>query len=216
MMNDMPVEREALVRIVDDNAETCASIRFFLESLGYDVLVWTDPTAFLREWREDGKPGCVLLDVRMPGLSGLELLDRLQVEGCRLPILFLTGHGDVEMAVRALKHGAVDFLLKPPEEEKIIYAVAAACAQGIRTAKLDAERARASVLWATLTEREQDVMRLVAKGLMNKQIAAALDIAEKTVRQHRGAACRKLDVRNAVETAEFLRELENPSPTAEV
>lgn len=198
----------ALVRIVDDNAQTCDSIRFFLESLGFEVLVWTDPVEFLARWRDDPRPGCILLDVRMPGLSGLELLDRLMADGCRHPILFLTGHGDVEMAVRALKHGAIDFLLKPPEEEKIIAAVERASALGVRNARVDAERESTRRLWESLTERERDVMRLVAKGLMNKQIASALEIAEKTVQQHRGAACRKLDVRNAVEAADFLRGLD--------
>ena len=196
---------QPLVRIVDDNAETCASLRFFLESLGFETAVWTDPVRFWNEWQVDPRPGCLLLDIRMPAMSGLELLDKLQAAHCRLPILFLTGHGDVEMAVRALKHGAMDFLLKPPEEEKITDAVTRAAALGMQRAREDTERAEAEANWAKLTDRERDVMQLVAKGLMNKQIAVALSIAEKTVQQHRGSACRKLDLRNAVEAAEFLR-----------
>lgn len=196
-----------LVRIVDDNAETCASLRFFLESLGFQVAVWTDPIQFLREWRADSRPGCILLDVRMPGMSGLELLDALLAGHCRHPILFLTGHGDVEMAVRALKRGAVDFLLKPPEEAKIIEAVEKAVLLGVQYGREDEEARQTIALWQKLTDREKDVMILVAKGLMNKEIAALLGIAEKTVQQHRGAAAKKLDVRNAVEAAEYLAAL---------
>ena len=195
---------EALVRVIDDNAETCASLRFFLESLGYRVSTWTDPLKFLADRELDVRPGCILLDVRMPGMSGLELLEALRTAHCRLPILFLTGHGDVEMAVRALKRGAIDFLLKPPEEAKIIEAVENAVAMGVRRFKEDAEAQQVDALWRKLTDREQDVMELVAKGLMNKQIASILGISEKTVQQHRGAAGRKLDVRNAVEAAECL------------
>ena len=197
----------ALVRIVDDNAETCASLKFFLESLGFFVETWTDPLRFLDEWRSDQRPGCVLLDVRMPGMSGLELLDKLMAEHCGLPILFLTGHGDVEMAVRALKRGAVDFLLKPPEEKKIVDAVEKAVSLGVRLFRENAEAKIVLDRWNELTAREQDVMLLVAKGLMNKQIADLLGISEKTVQQHRGSACRKLDLRNAVEAAAYLAEV---------
>ena len=197
----------ALVRIVDDNAETCASLKFFLESLGFLVETWTDPLRFLDEWRSDERPGCVLLDVRMPGMSGLELLDKLKAEHCGLPILFLTGHGDVEMAVRALKRGAVDFHLKPPEEKKIVDAVEKAVSLGIRLFRENAEAKIVLDRWNELTAREQDVMLLVAKGLMNKQIADVLGISEKTVQQHRCSACRKLDLRNAVEAAAYLAEV---------
>ena len=119
LLSELQLER-SLVRIVDDNAQTCDSLRFFLESLGFHAQTWTDPVRFLSEWREDARPGCILLDIRMPELSGLELLEKLAAQKCPHPIVFLTGHGDVEMAVRALKRGASDFLLKPPEEEKIV------------------------------------------------------------------------------------------------
>lgn len=198
--SDLPM----LIRIVDDNAETCASLKFFLESLGWQVKTWTDPAAFLHEWRSDARAGCILLDIRMPGMSGLELLDALQADRCRLPILFLTGHGDVEMAVRALKRGAVDFLLKPPQEQKFVDAIEKALAQSGRLFKEDEEARKMLDTWQKLTDRERDVMSLVAKGLMNKQIASLLGISEKTVQQHRGAAGRKLDVRNAVEAAECM------------
>ena len=207
LLSELQLER-SLVRIVDDNAQTCDSLRFFLESLGFNADTWTDPVRFLSEWREDARPGCILLDIRMPELSGLELLEKLAAQKCPHPIVFLTGHGDVEMAVRALKRGASDFLLKPPEEEKIVNAVERAVLLGFERSSEARIGKDALERWSRLTDRERDVIELVAKGLMNKQIADLLNIADKTVQQHRGSACRKLSIRNAVEAAEFLRLLQ--------
>ena len=197
------------VRVVDDNAETCESLRFFLESLRYRVLAWTDPEAFLRECGDDASPGCVLLDVRMPAMSGLEVQEALNARGNALPIIFLTGHGDIEMAVRAVKRGALDFLTKPADEAKLRGLLLQAEAESEKAQKSLAEHSRVASRFALLTEREKEVIRLAAQGLMNKVIADRLAIAEKTVKQHRGAACRKLGVRNAVEIAALLRKLED-------
>ena len=201
------IETPALIRVVDDNAMTCESLRFFFESLGYRVKTWTDPEAFLNEYAQDRDCGCLMLDIRMPKMSGLELLDRLNADGNRLPIVFLTGHGDIDMAVRALKQGALDFLQKPPEEENLMQVLEDAVALSRKIAAEDAVEKQDQALWDSLTDREKDVMRLVGTGLLNKLIADRLGISEKTVQQHRGAASRKLGVRNAVETADFLRRL---------
>lgn len=168
---------------------------------------WTDPELFLQEYIEDADLGCLILDIRMPKMSGLELLDRLNADGNVLPIIFLTGHGDIEMAVRAVKQGAFDFLQKPPEEEKLMHVLEDALRINRRQYAQEIERRQNQELWDSLTEREKDVMRLVGTGLLNKLIADRLGIAEKTVQQHRGTASRKLGVHNAVETSDFLRRL---------
>ena len=174
-----------MIYIVDDNAETAQSLAFFLESLGWRTRVWNDPEAFLHDYEALAADGCFIFDIRMPRIDGLELLERLNAKDNKRPIIFLTGHGDVNMAVKAFKNGAFDFYLKF-QAEKLAY-----------------DRKR----FDSLTDREKDVVILVGKGMMNKTIADTLKISEKTVQQHRGVACKKLNLINAVEIADFLRNL---------
>lgn len=198
--------KKSYVRVVDDEEDVRTSMALLLRLAGIDVRTY-ESAADLLENGEFETPGCLVLDIRMPGMDGLRLQETLIARHVDLPILFLTGHGDVEMAVRALKRGAVDFLLKPPEEKKIVDAVEKAISLGVRLFRENAEAKIVLDRWNDLTARERDVMLLVAKGLMNKQIADVLGISEKTVQQHRGSACRKLDLRNAVEAAAYLSEV---------
>lgn len=195
------------IYIVDDNAETAQSLAFFLESLGWRTRVWNDPETFLIDYEELAADGCFIFDIRMPKIDGLELLERLNAKGNKRPIIILTGHGDVNMVVKAFKNGAFDFFLKPPAEKELIEAVEKALTVSsdvkFQAEKLAYDRKR----FDSLTDREKDVVILVGKGMMNKTIADTLKISEKTVQQHRGVACKKLNLINAVEIADFLRNL---------
>ncbi len=197
--------RECFIYIVDDNEVTSQSLAFFFESFGYKTKVWTDPVLFINSLKSLTPIGCIILDIRMPKMNGLEVFAQLKEEGNKLPVIFLTGHGDVKMAVRALKNGAFDFLLKSPDENELVDVVQRAIALSedlkFKSDKVSYNQKRLS----TLTDREKDVIILVGKGMMNKNIADVLQISEKTVQQHRGSACRKLNLTNAVEIAEFLR-----------
>jgi FixJ family two-component response regulator len=194
-------ESTPLVRIVDDDADVGRAIGRLLLSSGYQVETFTSSGAFLARASED-RPGCAVLDVQMPELSGLELQEELGRAGQTLPIIFLTGYGTVPMTARAMKAGAVDVLVKPVDEQELLTAVERAIA---RDAAVRARRAEVEALnrrLAFLTPREYQVFSLVVTGLMNKQIAARLGTAEKTVKVHRSRMMEKLEVQC---TAELIR-----------
>lgn len=205
-----PLENpEILIRIVDDNTATCKSLEFFLEALGYQVKIWNDPEQFLKEYKEDKEDGCLLLDIRMPKISGIELHDILIKEKFRLPIIFLTGHGDVEMAVDSIKKGAFNFLLKPSNEKKLTETIEAAVQFSLETHLKENKKIIFQEVFDSLTPREKEVVRLVARGKLNKIIASDLNISEKTVQQHRSVACHKLAVRSVPELVDFLKVIDN-------
>ncbi len=190
--------------IVDDNEATSRSLKFFLQAMGYRVRTWADPREFLSSKAFESALGCIILDIRMPGLGGLQVQECLAGMRCTMPIIFLTGHGDIEMAVHAVKCGAFDFLLKPPEEAKLTRSIEGAIGQSREILRKTEQSGQMRARFETLTAREKDVALLVARGLMNKVIADRLGIAEKTVQQHRGAACRKLGVRSVADLISLL------------
>ena len=195
-----------LVRIVDDEESVRRSASFTLRVAGFNAVTYESARDFLD--RDDLRhPGCVVLDVRMPEMSGLELQQEMLRRGIDLPILFLTGHGDVGMAVSALKLGADDFCEKPIEPAKLREAVNRMTERDIaeRRHAIRVEGMRAK--YETLTEREKEILRRVALDQMNKQIAIDLDIQEHTVKIHRSNACKKLEVRSALEIHHFLTEI---------
>lgn len=195
-----------LVRIVDDEESVRRSASFTLRVAGFNAVTYESARDFLD--RDDLRhPGCVVLDVRMPEMSGLELQQEMLRRGIDLPILFLTGHGDVGMAVSALKLGADDFCEKPIEPAKLREAVNRMTERNIaeRRHAIRVEGMRAK--YETLTEREKEILRRVALDQMNKQIAINLDIQEHTVKIHRSNACKKLEVRSALEIHHFLTEI---------
>lgn len=193
----------ALVRIVDDEETVRRSESFALRVVGIDVVTYENARDFLDN--DDLRhPGCVVLDVCMPGMSGLELQQEMLRRGIDLPILFLTGHGDIGMAVSTLKLGAEDFLEKPVDPAKFRETVKRMMEKNIaaRRAKIAVERMRSR--YELLTDREKEILKRVAKDQMNKQIAIDLDIQEHTVKIHRSNACKKLEVRSALEIHHFL------------
>lgn len=212
MTETPPVVPEWQIHLVDDDAAFRRSLVFLLESMGWPVQAHASAADYL----DAGLPaleqtGCLLLDVRMPGMSGLELQQALIARGCHLPIVFITGHGDVELAVQAMKHGAFDFLEKPFKDQRLLDVVSAALRQ--READLvSSERAQqAGDRLARLSPREAEVARLVAQGLPNKLVARELDISEKTVHIHRQHVMEKAEVGSAAELARLMLQAD---PTA--
>ena len=189
-----------LVRIVDDDAQMRSSLAFMLRQEGYECAAYESARAFLTG-DAPSRPGCLLLDVRMPDMTGLELQDEMIRRGMTLPIVFLSAHGDIDMAVSALQEGALDFIQKPVDNERLLAVIAYAASANLakRAGRVDAatllERA------ASLTERELEIARALADGLVNREIAERLQIAQRTVEVHRAAVMRKLGIRKPAELA---------------
>jgi two-component system response regulator DctR len=194
------------VMLVDDEAGVRDALVFLLESRGLKVVAFDGGAALLRWLDATAAPvrGCYLLDVRMPGMSGLELFEALQARGARNPVLFLTGHGDIPMAVDALKRGAFDFLEKPYADNALVDHLCAALAVEEAGFARDAREQERSARMASLTAREREVMRRLAAGKMNKVIADELGIAIRTVEVARARVFAKLGVRSAAEVATLL------------
>lgn len=180
-----------VVFVVDDDASVRKSLARLVKTAGYEVEVFASVSEFLARAPFEG-PGCLLLDVRMPGRTGLDLQETLRAAERRLSIVFITGHGDVGSSVTAMKGGAVDFLTKPLDEEALLTAIRQAVS---RTIDEQAEQGRVTAVRtcvATLTPREAEVFALVVTGMLNKQIGARLGIAEKTVKVHRARVMEKM------------------------
>lgn len=197
-----------LIRIVDDEPEVCRSLRFMLEVAGFSVQTYLGAESFLSVEETDAV-GCLLTDVRMPGMSGLELQHKLKERHSNLPIVFLSAHGDIRMAVEAVQAGAVDFLVKPPEAEALIRVLEKACLMHAERRAVTRDLKRMEEAWAQLTDAERSTAELASKGLPNRQIASVLDVTEDTIRSRRAVIFDKLDVCNAVELSDYLHELES-------
>jgi FixJ family two-component response regulator len=199
-------ELKPLVRIVDDETTICRSEAFIFKLIGLESVCYSSAEEFL-ENLDVTRPGCVVADLQMSGMNGLEMMTEMKKRGILLPIVFLTGHGSVDSAVFALKEGATDYLQKPVKPEvlqKIVQNLIDSDVQRRQTEEaVKAKRER----YDSLTEREKEVVLCVAKDLMNKQIAVNLGIAEHTVKIHRLTALRKLGIRTALETHKFLGEI---------
>ena len=185
------VEQRAVVFVIDDDPSMRLALEDLVHSVGLEVRVFAAPQEFLQSKPPDA-PGCLVLDVRLPGMSGLTFQKELAKEGLTLPVIFITGHGDIPMSVRAMKAGAVEFLTKPFHDQELLDAIHTALER-------DTERRREAVLvaelqerYATLTERERQIMTFVVVGRANKQIAAELNLSEMTVKVHRGQVMRKM------------------------
>lgn len=198
-----------LIRVIDDDDAMRRSWAFLIEGEGWEVVTYSNALAFLAA-NDFSRPGCLLLDVRMPRMSGLELQDALKDKGVDLPIIFISGYGDIDMAVRGLKSGAVDFLQKPVDDRKLLDAISNAVLKNLNARRADAEISSFKTKLESLTQREREVIRMVAQGASNKAVAEGLGISEKTVQVHRGSAYRKLEIHNAAEIARLLMRCGDP------
>ena len=193
----------ATTHIVDDDPAVRDALQWLLQSRNVASQAWKSANEFLAFAGRD-LCGCLLLDVRMPGISGIELFDRLRALQCRLPVIFLTGHGDVAMAVQALKDGAFDFIEKPYDDNALVDKVLAAIAQDTRRNAREDSILLLEQKLAQLTHREQEVMQRILAGRLNKVIADELGIAMRTVEVHRSRIFEKMKVRSAVELSQIL------------
>jgi FixJ family two-component response regulator len=191
-------KESAVVFVVDDDASMRRSLDTLLRSLGLDVRLFASAQEFMSAERPDA-PGCIVLDVRMPGMSGLAFQQELAKAGIALPVIFVTGHGDVPMTVRAMKAGAVEFLTKPFDDQVLLDAVHAAIERDRSRRRDAAGLAGLQGRYRSLTEREREVMKLVVTGQANKQIAAELGLSLVTIKVHRGQVMRKMQARSVAE-----------------
>lgn len=185
---------EPVIHVVDDDQSVREAVQSLLESVGLTARAYGSTQAFI-EARDWPGPGCVLLDVRLPGGSGLEFQSRMTGLGILLPVIFMTGHGDIPMSVQGMKAGAVDFLTKPFRDQDLLDAVSVALERDRSRRAAEAGVGDLRARFATLSQREREVMQLVSTGQMNKQVAGELEISEVTVKIHRGAAMRKMGAR---------------------
>lgn len=181
-----------LIQLIDDDDAVRSSLALLINTVGLRVQSWADPVAFLQSFDRESI-GAIVLDVRMPGLSGLSVLERLIAQGVDQPVIMLTGHGTVEMCRRAFKAGAAEFLEKPVDDEALIEALQHAVRQHVRSRqRLQADRS-ARERYAQLSEREREVLGLIVAGLTNKEIGRALDLSPRTVETHRAHLFAKLE-----------------------
>ncbi|HWS27368.1 MAG TPA: response regulator [Xanthomonadales bacterium] len=186
------------VYLVDDDPDLLSAMQRLLESVGMLVATFPSAQVFLQE-HDRLAPGCLVLDLAMPGLSGLQLQRELQQRASPLPIVFLTGRGDIAASVQAMKHGATDFLTKPVDDFVLLAAIREALETNRLRRRTQVERERIAQCLAALTERERQVLERVVTGRLNKQIAADLGTVEKTIKFHRGNLMRKMGVRSVAE-----------------
>jgi FixJ family two-component response regulator len=195
-----------IVFVVDDEEPVGDSIAMLLRTVGLPSRVYRDPRRFLEEYRPE-MPGCLLLDVRMPQMGGLEVQQELARRNVTLPVIFITGHGDVPMAVEAMRAGALDFLQKPFNDDELIRRVQKALEQDAQERELLARSEEIERRWADLTARERDVARRIGEGAANKVVAADLGISVRTVELHRARILTKMGVRSVAQLARMLAQL---------
>jgi FixJ family two-component response regulator len=196
----------ALVHIVDDDTAVRESLGDLLRSIDYRVALYGSASDFLKAELPD-EPGCLVLDVRLPGTSGLELQEYLTGANAGMPVILMTGFGDIPMSVKAMKLGAVDFLTKPIRDQDLLHAVAAAIRRDCDRRENLAQTAQLRQKYTLLTSREREVFVLVASGRMNKQVAYELSISEVTVKMHRASVMRKLGATSVATLARMVEAL---------
>jgi RNA polymerase sigma factor (sigma-70 family) len=189
---------EPTVFLVDDEASVLKALARLLRSAGLNVETFGSPQEFLQH-HDPQAHGCLVLDVAMPGLNGLDLQRALAAKGTELPIIFLTGRGDIPMSVEAMKQGAVDFLTKPTNDEDLLAAIRAGIDKDRANRQAGAERTRIQQQLAMLTSREREVLHHIIAGKLNKQVAAELGIVEKTIKVHRARVMKKMNVQSLAE-----------------
>jgi len=197
---------QSIVFVIDDDASLGASVSSLLRSVGLQARVFASTSEFLQEKRPN-VPSCMVLDVRLPGVSGIDFQADLSKRNIHIPIVFMTGHGDIPMTVRAMKAGAVEFLTKPFRDQDMLDAVQLALERDM--SRIESEKASSGLKskFETLTPREQEIMALVASGLMNKQVAGKIGLSEITVKVHRGRVMQKMGAKTLADLVRIAEAL---------
>ncbi len=205
MVHAMPVAVPT-VFVVDDDVSVRESLELLIRHLGWRPMTFSSAQEFL-EYPREVVPNCLILDVRLPGLNGLELQERIAADRINMPIIFITGHGDVPMTVRAMKAGAAEFLTKPFDDQVLVTALQAALDRSRAALEQESALQRLKDAYATLTPRERQVMALVTQGLLNKQVGGELGLSEVTVKAHRGQVMRKMEARSLADLVNLAAKL---------
>ena len=204
---------QSIVFVIDDDASLGASVSSLLRSVGLQARVFASTSEFLQEKRPN-VPSCMVLDVRLPGVSGIDFQADLSKRNIHIPIVFMTGHGDIPMSVRAMKAGAVEFLTKPFRDQDLLDAVQLALERDL--SRIESEKAASGLKskFETLTPREREIMALVASGLMNKQVAGKVGLSEITVKVHRGRVMQKMGAKTLADLVRIAEALGIRAPAS--
>jgi two-component system response regulator FixJ len=210
------MQQEPIVYVVDDDQAMVESLSWIIESVGLKVQTYTRAQDFLDVYQSD-QPGCLLLDVRMPGMSGPELQTRLSAQNATLPIIFISGHGDVPLAVRVMKAGAIDFLTKPFNDQVLLESINKALRVDKTNREKKQESAQAEAKFALLSPRELQVLQGIVAGKQNKVISSELNISLKTVEAHRASVMKKMSVKSVPELVKMVltNNVQEPTPQEE-
>jgi two-component system, LuxR family, response regulator FixJ len=200
-------QQATTVFVVDDDEGVRNSLRFLLKSVGLASRTLSSASEFLDSYKPS-QPGCLVLDVRMPGMSGLELQQQLNLRGATIPVIFITGHGDVPMAVEAMQHGAFDFLQKPFRDQELIDRIQRALERDARSRTVLAQHARIRQRIESLTPREREVLTLMTKGKPNKVMAAELGVSQRTIEIHRARVMEKTAAASLAQLVRMVMDLE--------
>ena len=202
-----PLIAKQTVFIIDDDDAVRDSLAMLLRSVELPVETFDSGVGFLERYRPE-IAGCIVLDIRMPKMSGIEVQQRLRELGCRVPVIFITGHGDIPMAVQAIKEGAADFIQKPFRDQDLLDRIHAALAENTRQRSEDTQRASLQSCYDSLTEREREVMGMVVAGKANKVIALDLNLSQRTVEIHRARVMEKMQARSLADLVKMAIDLE--------
>jgi len=214
--SETPKMEPPVVLVVDDDASMREALNDLFGSVGLNTLLFDSAPALLQSKLPDA-PSCLVLDIRLPGVSGLDFQSQLVSSNINIPVVMMTGHGDIPMTVRAMKAGAIDFLTKPFRDQDMLDAVAQAIDRDRKRREKDKEMADVRALYDQLTPREREIMALVTSGLMNKQVAAEVGLSEITVKIHRGHVMRKMAVRSLADLVRLAELLDlNPGKISRV
>lgn len=206
-------ELDSIVFVVDDDASVREALKSLIRSVGLHVELFRSAQEFL-QWQQPDVTSCLVLDVRLPGISGLDLQRQLADAKIHIPVIIITGHGDIPMSVRAMKAGAVEFLTKPFRDQDLLDAIQLALERNRARRQREAEIAALRERFESLTPRERDVVTRVVSGMLNKQIADEIGIAENTVKVHRSRAMEKMQAQSLADLVKMLEKLELPAVIA--